>query len=90
MERQDILEMWSFTIRKNHMLLLLKMEQELEEHRYVLQNLLLLAQMQYLIPKENILPEYLYYVVRYMHLEKYYTGATIPHIYFKDYKNEKF
>lgn len=46
--------------------------------------------MQYLIPKDNILPEYLYYVVRYMHLEKYFTGATIPHIYFKDYKNEKF
>lgn len=22
------------------------------------------------------------------HLEKYYTGATIPHIYFKDYQNE--
>ena len=46
--------------------------------------------MQYLLPKENILPEYLYYIVRYMHLEKYYTGATIPHIYFKDYKVEKF
>ena len=46
--------------------------------------------MQYLIPKENVLPEYLYYVVRYMHLEKYFTGATIPHIYFKDYKNEQF
>lgn len=46
--------------------------------------------MQYLIPKKNLLPEYLYYVVRYMHLEKYFTGATIPHIYFKDYKNEQF
>ena len=46
--------------------------------------------MQYLLPKENILPEYLCYVVRYMHLEKYFTGATIPHIYFKDYKNEEF
>ena len=46
--------------------------------------------MQYLLPKGNILPEYLYYVVNYMHLEKYYTGTTIPHIYFKDYKNEKF
>ena len=46
--------------------------------------------MQYLLPKENVLPEYLYYVVRYMHLEKYFTGATIPHIYFKDYKNEEF
>ena len=46
--------------------------------------------MQYLLPKENVLPEYLYYVVQHMHLEKYFTGATIPHIYFKDYKNEKF
>ena len=46
--------------------------------------------MQYLLPKNNVLPEYLYYVVSYMHLEKYFTGATIPHIYFKDYKNEKF
>ena len=46
--------------------------------------------MQYLLPKENVLPEYLCYVVRYIHLEKYFTGATIPHIYFKDYKNEQF
>ena len=46
--------------------------------------------MQYLLPKDNILPKYLYYVVKYMHLEKYFTGATIPHIYFKDYKNEEF
>lgn len=35
--------------------------------------------MQYLLPKENVLPEYLCYVVKYMHLEKYFTGATIPH-----------
>ena len=46
--------------------------------------------MQYLLPKEAILPQYLYYVVKYMHLEKYFSGATIPHIYFKDYKNEQF
>lgn len=46
--------------------------------------------MQYLLPKDNVLPEYLCYVVRYMHLERYFTGATIPHIYFKDYKNEEF
>ena len=46
--------------------------------------------MQYLLPKENVLPEYLYYVVHYMHLEKYFTGATIPHIYFKDYRREEF
>ena len=46
--------------------------------------------MQYLLPKSNVLPEYLYYVVQYMHLEMYFTGATIPHIYFKDYKAEQF
>ena len=46
--------------------------------------------MQYLLPKENVLPEYLYYVVKHMHLEKYFAGATIPHIYYKDYKNEVF
>ena len=46
--------------------------------------------MQYLIPKNCIEPEYLYYVVKYMHLEKYFSGATIPHIYFRDYKTEEF
>ena len=46
--------------------------------------------MQYLLPKNNVIPKYLYYVIRYMHLEKYYTGATIPHIYYRDYKNEQF
>src|SRR5574344_48701 len=46
--------------------------------------------MQYLLPKDNILPEYLYYLISSMHLEKYSTGATIPHIYFRDYKNHEF
>lgn len=46
--------------------------------------------MQYLLPKKNVLPEYLCYVVRYMHLEKYFSGATIPHIYFRDFKSEEF
>ena len=46
--------------------------------------------LQYLLPKENILPEYLYYVVQHMHLEKYFSGSTIPHIYFRDYQNEMF
>ena len=46
--------------------------------------------MQYLLPKDNVLPKYLYYVVGQMHLEKYFSGATIPHIYFKDYKSEEF
>lgn len=45
--------------------------------------------MQYIIPKEDIIVEYLYYAVKAMHLEKYYMGAAIPHIYFKDYKKEK-
>ena len=46
--------------------------------------------MQYILPNEKVIPKYLYYVIRYMHLEKYFTGATIPHIYFKDYKREEF
>lgn len=46
--------------------------------------------MQYLLPKGNVLPEYLYYAIRHMHLEKYFSGATIPHIYFRDYKTETF
>ena len=46
--------------------------------------------MQYFIPKNCIESEYLYYVVKYMHLEKYFSGATIPHIYFRDYKTEEF
>ena len=50
----------------------------------------IIGTMQYLIPKDNVLPEYLYYVVKAKHLEKYFSGATIPHIYFKDYKNEQF
>jgi len=50
----------------------------------------IIGTMQYLLPKDNILPEYLYYLIKAKHLEKYYSGATIPHIYFKDYKNEEF
>ena len=46
--------------------------------------------MQYLIPKSNVTAEYLRYVVQHMHLEKYFSGATIPHIYFRDYKEERF
>ena len=41
-------------------------------------------------PKRMCCQSILYYVVRYMHLEKYFSGATIPHIYFRDYKNEEF
>ncbi len=45
--------------------------------------------LQYIIPKKNILPKYLYYAVKNMKLARYYTG-TIPHIYYKDYKKETF
>lgn len=45
--------------------------------------------LQYLIPKEDINAKYLYYAVKSRHLEKYFTGTTIPHIYFKDYQDER-
>lgn len=45
--------------------------------------------MQYIIPNENIDISYLTYVMEYMNLSKYFTGATIPHIYFKDYQKEE-
>lgn len=48
----------------------------------------IIGTLQYLLPKENIQPKYLYYAVTSMKLSRYYTGATIPHIYFKDYKKE--
>lgn len=44
--------------------------------------------LQYLIPNDSISIKYLYYAVTYMNLSKYFTGATIPHIYFKDYQKE--
>ena len=46
--------------------------------------------MQYILPKNNVDTGYLAYALEHMNLSKYYTGATIPHIYFKDYKKEKF
>lgn len=45
--------------------------------------------MQYILPNDNIDVSYLAYAMEYMNLSKYYTGATIPHIYFKDYGNEQ-
>lgn len=45
--------------------------------------------MQYIIPKEIIDIAYLAYAMEHMNLAKYYTGATIPHIYFKDYQQEE-
>lgn len=45
--------------------------------------------MQYIIPNDDIDVSYLAYAMEHMNLSKYYMGAAIPHIYFKDYKNEK-
>ena len=45
--------------------------------------------MQYIIPKDSIDIGFLYYAICYMNLGKYYSGATIPHIYFKDYQKER-
>lgn len=46
--------------------------------------------MQYILPIDYSMVdlEYLYYAITHMDLGKYFSGATIPHIYFKDYKNE--
>lgn len=45
--------------------------------------------MQYILPNDNIDITYLAYAMENMNLAKYHTGATIPHIYFKDYQNEE-
>lgn len=46
--------------------------------------------LQYIIPKEDIDLDYLYYSLLSVDFKKYVAGAAIPHIYFKDYKNEPF
>lgn len=42
--------------------------------------------MQYIYPGDTVDINYLFYLLRYLDLGKSNTGATIPHIYFKDYK----
>ena len=44
--------------------------------------------LQYLIPKESIDIHYLYYFLLSIDFNKHKNGATIPHIYFKDYSQE--
>jgi type I restriction enzyme S subunit len=46
--------------------------------------------LQYIFPKEGIDLNYLYYSLISVDFKKYVAGAAIPHIYFKDYKNEPF
>ena len=49
-----------------------------------------IATMQYIIPNDTVDISYLAYAMEHMNLSKYFTGATIPHIYFKDYQREEF
>lgn len=48
----------------------------------------IIGTMQAILPKNNIDINYLYNVLSSKKLANYYSGATIPHIYFKDYKKE--
>jgi type I restriction enzyme S subunit len=50
----------------------------------------IIGTLQYIIPKENIDLDYLNYSLMSVDFKKYVAGAAIPHIYFKDYKNEPF
>ena len=45
--------------------------------------------MQYIFPKENVNIDYLFYALQHMNLGKYFSGSTIPHIYFRDYQKER-
>lgn len=44
--------------------------------------------MQYILPNKNVDVQYLAFAMEHMNLAKYFSGATIPHIYFKDYCKE--
>ena len=49
----------------------------------------IIGTMQYIIPNDTVDISYLAYAMEHMNLSKYFTGATIPHIYFKDYQKEE-
>ena len=49
-----------------------------------------LATMQYIIPKDGFDIDFLYYFLSCVDFDRYRTGSTIPHIYYKDYKSEVF
>lgn len=48
-----------------------------------------LGTLQCLIPNEDIDINYLFFYLKTLNFKKYIVGSTIPHIYFKDYSNEK-
>lgn len=45
--------------------------------------------MNYIVPKESVSSIFLFYFLNQINFKKYVIGSTIPHIYFKDYKNVK-
>lgn len=49
-----------------------------------------LATMQYILPKKNYDINFIKYFLESLDFENYRTGSTIPHIYYKDYKNAAF
>lgn len=48
-----------------------------------------LGTLQYLYPKSNTNIRFAYYYLQSIDFAKYYQGAAIPHIYYRDYKSEK-
>ena len=50
----------------------------------------IVATMQYLIPKDGFNIDFIKYFLNGIDFEKHRNGSTIPHIYFKDYKSERF
>lgn len=49
----------------------------------------LLGTMQYILPNDNVDIKYLMYALRHMDLGNTFSGAAIPHIYYKNYCNNK-
>lgn len=49
----------------------------------------ILGTLQYLFPKKNVNIRFAYYYLQSIDFKKYYQGAAIPHIYYKDYKFEQ-
>lgn len=48
-----------------------------------------LGTMQIIIPKEEVKAKYLFYLMKYLDLGKSFSGATIPHIYYKNYSKTR-
>ena len=49
----------------------------------------ILGTLQYILPKKGYLIGYVAYALKGLNLEKFASGAAIPHIYFKDYGEKK-